>query len=411
MLNINNDAESAVVASLMQHPELLENIRVTASMFTNLQYQAFVEFVLNNAKVDLKQLFNKASTDKTFVSNERMSTLYNSEFVGFGHFEVYQDEVIHAYQKREAVRLVSEYNEDEGASLQSLVSELQYIELLDRPVEANTKTYVDELIDQLYSERPNNKIKTKFPLLDYKIGGFEPSQLVVIAARPSVGKTAFALNLMWNIALQGYMTTFFSVETTGLNILQRLVASISKIELTKIKEVEELTSDELTQITKIVDNMLHMNVRIEAKSNVTTQDIRKQAMQQTDKPQVIFIDYLQLMQTDARIDRRVAIERISRELKVIANETGAVIVVLSQLNRGVEQRSDKRPMLSDMKESGGIEADASIAMMLYRDDYYNCDVEEADGQSKVECNVAKNKDGETGVVDFQFYKKIQRFYT
>ncbi|HDP2434815.1 TPA: damage-inducible protein, partial [Staphylococcus aureus] len=102
----------------------------------------------------------------------------------------------------------------------------------------------------------------------------------------------------------------------------------------------------------------------------TPQDVRAQAMRHSDRQQVIFIDYLQLMDTDAKIDRRVAVEKISRDLKIIANETGAIIVLLSQLNRGVESRQDKRPMLSDMKESGGIEADASLAMLLYRDDYY-----------------------------------------
>ena len=124
-----------------------------------------------------------------------------------------------------------------------------------------------------------------------------------------------------------------------------------------------------------------------------------------------FIDYLQLMETDTNVDRRVAVEKISRDLKIIANETGAIIVVLSQLNRGVESRNDKRPMLSDMKESGGIEADASMAMMLYRDDYYEQEDVDDSGKSIVECNIAKNKDGETGVIEFEFYKKTQRFFT
>lgn len=224
-------------------------------------------------------------------------------------------------------------------------------------------------------------------------------------------KTAFALNLLWNVAKSGYQTTFFSIETTGKNVLQRMLASICKIELTKIKEVSNLTVDDITNLTKGLDDIMHNNVNIVAKSSITTQDVRAQTMKQTDKPQVIFIDYLQLMQTDAKIDRRVAIERISRDLKIIANETDAIIVILSQLSRGVESRNDKRPMLSDMKESGGIEADASIAMLLYREDYYDKDIEEEDGKSTVECNIAKNKDGETGVIEFDFYKRIQRFYT
>ena len=134
-------------------------------------------------------------------------------------------------------------------------------------------------------------------------------------------------------------------------------------------------------------------------------------MKNKDKQQVIFIDYLQLMQTDSKLDRRNGIEKISRDLKIIANETGAIIVLLSQLSRGVESRNDKRPMLSDMKEAGGIEADASLAMLLYREDYYNQDEEDELGKSIVECNIAKNKDGETGIIEFEYYKRTQRFMT
>ncbi|MDV7956853.1 DnaB-like helicase C-terminal domain-containing protein, partial [Pseudomonas aeruginosa] len=170
--------------------------------------------------------------------------------------------------------------------------------------------------------------------------------------------------------------------------------------------------DDLTKLTNAMDKIMKLGIDISDKSNITSQDVRAQAMRHSDRQQVIFIDYLQLMDTDAKVDRRVAVEKISRDLKIIANETGAIIVLLSQLNRGVESRQDKRPMLSDMKESGGIEADASLAMLLYRDDYYNRDEDDSiTGKSIVECNIAKNKDGETGIIVFEYYKKTQRFFT
>lgn len=410
MYNIN-EIESTIVASLLKKPDLLQKLRVKPDMFTNVGYSYFITFILEKGSVELNELFIKSAKDKGFISNDELAHLYNTDFVGVGYFESYQDDIIHAYQRRESGRLANMYQQDDTTSIRELIDNLQAIELLDKTEDTGTKEYVNELIEEIYSDAPNNKIKTGFPLMDYKIGGFEPSQLVVIAARPSVGKTAFALNLLWNVAKSGYQTTFFSIETTGKNVLQRMLASICKIELTKIKEVSNLTVDDITNLTKGLDDIMHNNVNIVAKSSITTQDVRAQAMKQTDKPQVIFIDYLQLMQTDAKIDRRVAIERISRDLKIIANETDAIIVILSQLSRGVESRNDKRPMLSDMKESGGIEADASIAMLLYREDYYDKDIEEEDGKSTVECNIAKNKDGETGVIEFDFYKRIQRFYT
>ena len=145
---------------------------------------------------------------------------------------------------------------------------------------------------------------------------------------------------------------------------------------------------------------------------MTPQDVREVASQKTDKPHVIFIDYLTLMQSDVpQRDRRLEVEKISRDLKIIAKETGCIIIALSQLSRGVESRSDKRPMMSDLREAGGIEQDANMIFFLYRDDYYDQDQQDnITGKSEIEFIISKNKDGETGVVHLDFYKKTQRFY-
>ena len=135
-------------------------------------------------------------------------------------------------------------------------------------------------------------------------------------------------------------------------------------------------------------------------------------MQKSDKPNIIFIDYLTLMQSDTpQKDRRLEVEKIARDLKIIAKETDSVIIALSQLSRGVESRQDKRPMMSDLKEAGGIESDANVVFLLYREDYYNQELADNEtGKSEIEVNVAKNKDGETGTVNMEFYKKNQRFF-
>ncbi len=225
-------------------------------------------------------------------------------------------------------------------------------------------------------------------------------------------KTALALNMMWQMAIKGYTTSFFSLETTGDLVVQRLAAAISKVELTEIKRSNNLGIEKTDKIMNALDLIKKSGLNIFDESNLTPQRVREQAMKQTDKPQIIFIDYLQLMKSDIPTnDRRVEVETISRDLKNIANETGSVIVLLSQLNRGVESRNDKRPMMSDLKESGGIEADANMIMMLYREDYYDREaVDVLSGKSEVEVNIAKNKDGETGVIKLDFYKKIQRFF-
>ncbi|WP_426429103.1 DnaB helicase C-terminal domain-containing protein [Staphylococcus equorum] len=411
MINEQYEIESTVIASLLKKPELLEKLRVKPYMFQDEHFKGFLDFILDQGKVDLNEIHLKSVKDNTFLSSDIIGRLYQSKFIGHGFFERYQQDLLQNYQIFKANELTQEFKSEPTAeTFNYMVEELKDLTNISTKKDDGTKRYANELVEDLYSDEPINRIKTKYRAMDEKIGGFEPSQLVVIAARPSVGKTGFALNMMWNIASEGYETSFFSIETTGKNVLQRLLATITGIELNRIKNTQDLTPDELTKLTDGIDKILKMKININDDSTTTPQDIRAQAMKQTEKGQVIFIDYLQLMSTDTKMDRRVAVEKLSRDLKIIANETGAIIIVLSQLSRGVESRNDKRPMMSDMKESGGIEADASMAMLLYREDYYEQE-DDPSGKSIVECNVAKNKDGETGVIEFEFYKKTQRFFT
>lgn len=412
LINEQYEIESTVIASLLQKPDLLEKLRIKPYMFQDERFKGFMNYILDQGKVDLNEIYLKSVKDKSFLSNDVITKLYNSNFIGYGFFERYQQDLLQNYQIIKANELTDNFKQlSTPETFNEMVEKLKELTNITTKKEDGTQRYAKQLVEDLYSDEPVQRVKTKYKLMDYKIGGFEPSQLIVIAARPSVGKTGFALNMMWNIAKQGHQTSFFSIETTGKNILQRLLSTITGIELNRIKNVQDLTPNELTDLTGAIDQILKLGININDDSTTTPQDIRAQAMKHSDKPQVIFIDYLQLMETDTNVDRRVAVEKISRDLKIIANETGAIIVVLSQLNRGVESRNDKRPMLSDMKESGGIEADASMAMMLYRDDYYEQDEADESGKSIVECNIAKNKDGETGVIEFEFYKKTQRFFT
>lgn len=411
-MNERREIEQTIIASLLKKPDLIEKLRIKPEMFYNQDLKTFIDYVFEVGKVDHQDIYLKTTEDKEFLNFETIERLYNSEFIGYGIFERYQQRLLELYQISQAYEVINNFNQQPTIqNFESMLNGLNDVSMISANDESNTKAIIDDFVEELYSDEPKAQIKTGFPLMDYKIGGLEPTQLVVIAARPSVGKTAFALNMMLNIANQGYKTSFFSLETTGVSILKRMLATKTGIELTRIKEMKDLTPDEITKLTSVASQILKLNVDINTQSNVTTQEVRKQALKSKDEQQVIFIDYLQLMQTDAKLDRRNGIEKISRDLKVIANETGAIIVLLSQLSRGVETRNDKRPMLSDMKEAGGIEADASLAMLLYRDDYYNQDEQDSFGKSVVECNIAKNKDGETGVIEFDYYKRTQRFTT
>ncbi|MBF2263460.1 DnaB helicase C-terminal domain-containing protein [Staphylococcus warneri] len=411
-MNERHEIESTIVASLLQKPDLIEKLRVRPEMFTHDGMKSFIEYVFEIGKVDHNEIYLKTTKDKTFLDIDTISNLYNSKFIGYGFFERYQQDLLNLYQIDQTQNVLQEFNSEPSIhNFDEMLNKLQKVSLISATEESGTKKIVDHFVEELYSEEPKQQINTGYKLMDYKIGGLEPTQLIVIAARPSVGKTGFALNMMLNIAAQSYKTSFFSLETTGVSVLKRMLSADTGIELTRIKEIKDLEPDELTRLTNSADKILKLDIDIHDKSNITTHDVRKQAMKNKDVQQVIFINYLQLMQTDSKLDRRNGIEKISRDLKIIANETGAIIVLLSQLSRSVESRNDKRPMLSDMKEAGGIEADASLAMLLYRDDYYNRDDFDASGKSIVECNIAKNKDGETGVIEFEYYKKTQRFFT
>lgn len=411
-MNERRNVESTIISSLLKKPELIEKLRVKPYMFYYDDFRTFMEYVFEVGKVDHQEIFLETSKNKNFLDFDTIQKLYNSDFIGYGIFERYQQNLLEAYQISQANEVINEFNQSPNMqSFEAMLTDLNQVSLISATDETSTKQIVDEFVEELYSDEPKKVIKTGFPLMDYKIGGLEPTQLIVIAARPSVGKTGFALQMMLNIAKQGYKTSLFSLETTGIAILERMLSAATGIELSRIKKKSDLSADDLTKLTSAASEILKLEIDVNSQSDVSTQEVRKQAMKNKDKQQVIFIDYLQLMQTDSKLDRRNGIEKISRDLKIIANETGAIIVLLSQLSRGVESRNDKRPMLSDMKEAGGIEADASLAMLLYREDYYNQDEEDELGKSIVECNIAKNKDGETGVIEFEYYKRTQRFMT
>lgn len=405
--------EESILCNLMKHPDLLSKFKLSPDMFMDEDIKKIIEYIREVGKVNPNEIYFKCRDDKDFVDVKKFSQIAKSDGTEPVFFMQDQANLLNDYVTRLAMEKSQNFIElPTRSNFHLLIDELN--ELKELNIEQNNKTdeFLAQVMESVLSDKPREIIKTGFGLLDYKIHGFEKGQLNVIAARPSMGKTGFALNTMWNIAKSGYEVSFFSLETTGDLVIQRLVANISGVALSDIKRPNELNAESVDKIMKALDAIQKRDINIYDESHLTPSRIREQAAKESDKPQIIFIDYLQLMQSDTPTnDRRVDVEKISRDLKIIANETGSAIVLLSQLNRGVESRNDKRPMMSDLKESGGIEADASMIFMLYRDDYYNRDDNEDSDKSDLEVNIAKNKDGETGVVNFEYYKSTQRFFT
>lgn len=415
MTNINVlSTEEAIVSNLMRNPDLLGKLKLKPQMFTDDKIQGFIQYVMDNGKVDVNQIYYKSREDKNFISTKRLGDIYNSDGTDKVFFMQDQMNLLENYVIREAAQQTSEYQSmPNRTNFKYLIEQLQELDNMTIDKDNPTDNYLMEVMDNILSDKPKDFIKTGIKSIDNKIMGFERGQLNVLGARPSLGKTALALNMLWNITLAGYPTTFFSLETGGNNIVERLVSSITNIPLYKIKQADGLSDEDTTQVMDAINQIKkHSNLHIEDQAQMTPQDVREVAMKSSDKPHVIFIDYLTLMQSDIpQRDRRLEVEKISRDLKIIAKETGCVIIALSQLSRGVESRNDKRPMMSDLREAGGIEQDANMIFFLYREDYYDKEMQDNEtGKSDIEFIIAKNKDGETGTVGLEFYKKSQRFY-
>jgi replicative DNA helicase len=254
-------------------------------------------------------------------------------------------------------------------------------------------------------------VRTGFYDLDRMTAGLQKGDLVVLAARPSMGKTAFALNIAEHVAVQeGLPVLVFSMEMGASQLALRLVGSLGRIDQQHLR-TGRLDSGEWERLTGAVEQLGKVQLLIDETAGLTSSELRARARRmarQFGTLGLIVIDYLQLMSGSSNSDENRATElgEISRGLKSLAKELQCPVLALSQLNRSVESRNDKRPMMSDLRESGAIEQDADIIMFIYRDDYYNKDSKEP-GVSEIV--VAKQRNGPVGTVKLTFLKPLTRF--
>ncbi len=267
----------------------------------------------------------------------------------------------------------------------------------------------DRLNELAQSDSAIPGLSTGLRDLDAKINGLNKSDLLLVAARPAMGKTAFALNIGIRVAKKYKKTVaLFNLEMSREQLAMRTLASESFVELQKMA-TGKLSEDEWVKIGMASSALSQTDIRIDDNPSITVAEINAKC-RRLDNLGLIIIDYLQLMQGSgygkANENRVQVVSDISRSLKIMAKELNVPVICLSQLNRAAESRSDKRPVLSDLRESGSIEQDADCVMMLYRDDYYNPNTEE---KNIAECIVAKNRHGETGTVKMQWIGQYQTF--
>jgi replicative DNA helicase len=274
---------------------------------------------------------------------------------------------------------------------------------------------VDSNIDALV-ERQGNKsmitgVPTGFTLFDHKTSGLQKSDLIILAARPGMGKTAFALNIARHAALQADVpAVVFSLEMSKEQLSMRMLSSEARLDSTRLRS-GFISQDDWMKITEAAGNLSNAPIFIDDSPVLTAMEIRAKARRlKLDKNiGLIIIDYLQLMQGRRSAERRdLEISEISRAMKALAKELNIPVVALSQLNRMLEQRSDKRPQLSDLRESGALEQDADVVAFIYRDEIYNKD-ENNPNKGKAEIIISKQRNGPTGIVPLVFLNAYTRF--
>ncbi|MDQ0586709.1 replicative DNA helicase [Variovorax paradoxus] len=275
---------------------------------------------------------------------------------------------------------------------------------------------VVELLDRVteMAENPNDitGVRTGFYEFDKMTSGLQPGDMIVLAARPSMGKTSLAINIAEHVALnEGLPVAVFSMEMGASQLAVRIVGSIGRIDQGHLR-TGKLSDEEWPRLTEAIEKLRNVSLHIDETPGLTTSELRANARRlarQYGRLGLIVVDYLQLMSVSSSMNdenRATAVGEISRGLKMLAKELKCPVIALSQLSRGVESRTDKRPMMSDLRESGAIEQDADIIMFIYRDDYYDKNSKEP---GVAEVIISKHRNGPTGTIKLTFLKPLTKF--
>ncbi|OOZ38609.1 replicative DNA helicase [Solemya elarraichensis gill symbiont] len=267
---------------------------------------------------------------------------------------------------------------------------------------------VTEQMSRQYEGGEEVGVMTGYHDLDEKTCGLKPGELIIVAGRPSMGKTALAMNIAKRVAEKGKAVMVFSIEMPSTQLIQRLLSDVSTIPLRKIISAE-LDDDDWTKFTAATSKIAGMPISVDDAGTANIQYIKFSARAQHEKTplSLIMVDYLQLIEESGSENRANEVGKITRGLKALAKELNVPVIALSQLNRGLEQRSNKRPIMSDLRDSGNIEQDADLILFTYRDEYYNPGNYASQGFAEI--IIGKHRNGELGTAFLNFQGDYCRF--
>ncbi len=430
----NIDAERSVLAAAMLKPELVEEIvaKLTADEFYRPAHQkiftAITELYQANIPVDQLSIAARLESKKELkeVGGKPYLTDVASDALAIAHWFNHADIVKRTYMLRELIKASTEITAlgyDAPDDLDGVVEEAEKLifQVTNRRVSSNFRGMSELLLEsfeqlELLAERQEHVVgvPTGFRDLDSKLAGLRGGDLVILAARPAVGKTAFALNVAVNAAKKGTSVAVFSLEMGADQLVQRVLCSEARVNLAAVRS-GSLTSEDWVKIHTAAGDLSSLDLWVDDTSSISILEIRAKARRQLRNAEgkgLIIVDYLQLMQPQGRRteNRQVEIAEISRGLKILAKELGVPVIALSQLSRAVESRAGKRPMLSDLRESGAIEQDADIVMFIDRNtDSRDDNEEDRPGAGMAEVIIAKHRNGPTGSVDLVFLDRYTKF--
>ena len=309
------------------------------------------------------------------------------------------------YSQTEDVEDIMDHAEKKIFDIMQKKNQKGYTPIKDVLIESFTK------LEELYNRKqPITGVPTGFDDLDYRTAGLHGSELILLAARPAMGKTAFVLNIAANAALRGNTgVAIFSLEMSKDQLVNRILCSEAMVDSNKMR-TGKLEENDWEKLAQAIGPLSEANIFIDDTPGITVMEIRTKCRKLKLEKNIglVVIDYLQLITGNSKKggSREQEISEISRSLKILAKELNVPVIALSQLSRAVEQRPDHRPMLSDLRESGAIEQDADIVMFLYRDDVYN---KESEKKDIAEVIIAKQRGGSTGTVDLLWMGSYTKF--